>query len=286
MRWQPGHESPDVVDRRGERGPVANAGIIWLVISLLRSRFGWVGVIIGLGVFAVLGGLRFLGGGGQSLGAQGGRPARADAERVQFVSFVLDDAQATWREKLDGSSKGYRNAKLVLFTDQTSSSCGLGRAEAGPFYCPSDERVYLDLAFFAELERRFGAPGDFAQAYVIAHEIGHHVQKVLGIEARAATGARRGEDSASVRLELQADCFAGVWANSTKRRDLLEAGDVDEGLRAAAAVGDDRLQREATGATHPETWTHGSSEQRTRWFRRGFEQGAVKACDTFAASAL
>ena len=178
----------------------------------------------------------------------------------------------------------------MLFTDATQTGCGYGDAATGPFYCPSDERVYIDLGFFHELAGKLGARGQFAQAYVVAHEIGHHVQKLLGITEKADACARgvgrHGATSASVRLELQADCFAGIWAHSTQQRDLLEAGDIESAVGAAAAVGDDRLQRQATGTVSPDSWTHGSSEERVRWFRRGYDTGSIPACDTFAATSL
>jgi predicted metalloprotease len=212
------------------------------------------------------------------------QPAPGENELVEFVSFVLDDAQGTWNRLLMNVGPGYRRAKLVLFTDSTRSGCGIGEAAMGPFYCPLDEKVYIDLAFYRELKRRFGAPGDFAQAYVITHEIGHHVQHVLGISDQVREIQQRRPDQAnmlSVRLELQADCLAGVWGHSTAKRDVLEAGDVDEALAAAAAIGDDRIQKSATGSTNPETWTHGSSEQRVTWFRRGLQSGRIEDCDTF-----
>jgi predicted metalloprotease len=182
----------------------------------------------------------------------------------------------------------YRHAKLVLFTDATNTGCGFGRAATGPFYCPSDEQVYIDLGFYRELDQKLGAGGDFAQAYVIAHEMGHHVQKLLGTSDKVdkMRGHTDGSGGASVRLELQADCYAGVWAHGAAQRNLLDQGDLDEALRAAAAIGDDRLQRQATGTVSPETWTHGSSEQRGRWLRRGYDTGKLESCDTFAANPL
>lgn len=203
---------------------------------------------------------------------------------VQFVSFVLDDAQAVWTKVLPGR---YREARLVLFRDLTQSGCGFGEAATGPFYCPVDEKVYIDLGFYDELRRRFDAPGDFAQAYVLAHEIGHHVQKVIGIEGQVRQLQQRRPGAAnqlSVRMELQADCFAGIWGHSTARRQILEQGDVEEGLNAAAAIGDDRIQRMQTGFVRPDSFTHGSSQQRVEWFRRGLETGSVEACDTFGGS--
>jgi predicted metalloprotease len=200
---------------------------------------------------------------------------------VQFVSFVLDDTQHTWQRMLGGR---YRDAKLVLFREATQSGCGFAGAATGPFYCPADEKVYIDLSFYEELKRRFGAPGDFAQAYVLAHEVGHHVQHLLGIDQKVRQAQRSDPSQAnalSVRTELQADCFAGVWGNSTARRDILEKGDVEEGLNAAAAIGDDRLTR---GRVSPDSFTHGTSAQRVGWFRRGLESGQVSACDTFGSA--
>jgi predicted metalloprotease len=213
--------------------------------------------------------------------APGQEPAAAD-DPARFVGFVLDDVQKTWAEIFAKNGAQYSRAKLVLFSGATASGCGTGTTQTGPFYCPRDRRVYIDLDFYRELARRFGAPGDFAQAYVIAHEVGHHVQNLLGTMERArqlAQGTDH-ENEASIRQELQADCYAGVWAHSTQQRDLLQAGDVEEGLRAAAAVGDDALQRQAQGRVSPESWTHGSSAQRVTWFKRGYETGSTNACDT------
>ena len=203
---------------------------------------------------------------------------------VQFVSFVLDDVQKTWRSILADRHVPYEDAKLVLFRDVTQSGCGTAQSTMGPFYCPLDQKVYIDLAFYDELQRRFGAPGDFAQAYVLAHELGHHVQHLLGIDAQSRRLQRANpgsENAVSVRLELQADCFAGIWGHSTEQRRILSEGDIDEGLNAAAAVGDDRLQRAATGRVNSESFTHGSAAQRSAWFKRGFTTGQIEACDTF-----
>lgn len=284
MRWQRGYRSSDVEDRRGQGGGPGLMRLLPLVPMLMRSPLGWV-VLIAIGGYAAYQALR---GPSASQNARGGGPAVArDAdESAQFVGFVLDDVQSTWRRLLaeDGRAP-YRNAKLVLYTDATSTACGYGEAATGPFYCPRDERVYLDLGFFRELGRRLGAPGDFAQAYVIAHELGHHVQKLLGTSERvrrAPRAAMAGPHGLSVRLELQADCYAGIWAHASSQRDLLEVGDLDEALAAAAAVGDDRLQRQATGTVQPETWTHGSAAERAAWFRRGYDGGSLQSCDTFA----
>jgi predicted metalloprotease len=220
--------------------------------------------------------------------AAGGEAPTSENDRlVDFMSFVLDDAQRFWGRTFEGSGETYREAKLVLFTGSTQSACGGATSAIGPHYCPADEKVYLDLDFFRELRNRFGAPGDFAQAYVLAHEIGHHVQALLGIMNRVEDAERSDPGNAeelSVRLELQADCFAGVWGYTTYDRDLLESGDLQEGLDAAAAVGDDRIQKQAGERVNPETWTHGSSAQRMEWFRRGFDRGDPGVCDTFATN--
>jgi predicted metalloprotease len=210
---------------------------------------------------------------------------RADDAESQFVRVVLADTEDTWREIFDQRGGGYAAPVLVLFDRATQSACGRGVSAMGPFYCPADRKVYLDLSFFHDLDQRFGAPGDFAQAYVIAHEVGHHVQTATGVSERvSAMRERSGESEAnalSVRQELQADCFAGVWGFYAARRNLLEPGDVEEGLRAAAAIGDDRLQQRSQGYVVPESFTHGSSAQRVEWFRRGLESGRPEACDTF-----
>ena len=206
-----------------------------------------------------------------------------------FMEFVMGDVQDSWVTTFAGGGKTYERTKLRLFAGGVRTGCGAASSESGPFYCPGDRRVYLDLGFFRELRDRFGAPGDFAQAYVIAHEVGHHVQNLLGILPQVNQAQRDDPDSAnelSVRLELQADCFAGVWAHSAYQRQILEDGDLEEGLTAAAAIGDDRIQTQATGGFDRETFTHGSSEQRTRWFLKGYEEGAVSSCDTFAAESV
>ena len=283
MKWQRGYRSSDVVDRRGGMGMAS--GSLGPLIAI-GSRFGIVGILAAVGLYFA--GQAFLSSdsavSAPSTSEQRAVPSAQD-ELVSFVSFVFDDAQKLWEQKLADQGQRYERAKLVLFEDRTSSACGYGSAAVGPFYCPADQRVYIDLGFYRDLERRFGAPGDFAQAYVIAHEIGHHVQGLVGAELRGVDGARRRRDSRSsesVKFELQADCLAGVWAHSTRARDLLEHGDVEEALDAAAAIGDDRLQRQSSGTVNPETFTHGSSEQRAHWFRRGFASGRMDACDTFA----
>jgi predicted metalloprotease len=253
--------------------------VILLVLSLLFHK----------NFFALLG----TGGGQTGSTPVASRPVQetpAESTERQFVTFVLNDTQKTWQTILSQQGDAsYRHAKLVLFRDSTDSGCGYAQAASGPFYCPEDEKVYIDLAFYDELKQRFGASGDFAQAYVIAHEIGHHVQKLLGIEGRVHNlmeNDSRHAKQYSVRLELQADCYAGIWAHSTQERKLLEAGDVEEGLNAAAAVGDDRLQRMAGRAVNPDSFTHGSSTQRSEWFRHGFDAGRLEDCDTFASGAV
>jgi len=287
MRWDRDHRSGDIVDQRGGGGGgPAGAGVgmlFWLL-----SRFGFKGLLIG---GAVLAAAYFFMPGAIGMGEQravgptSGAETAGNDEAKAFVGFVLDDVQSTWQQIFAERGKRYVPAKLVLFTGTTRSGCGYGSAEVGPFYCPSDQRVYIDLSFYRELDRRFGAPGDFAQAYVIAHEIGHHVQTLLGIESKKQALMRNGEpeNAVSVRQELQADCYAGIWAHATSRRNILEGGDVEEGLRAAAAIGDDALQRQAQGEVRPESWTHGSSEQRVTWFKRGYAAGSVEACDTLGA---
>jgi predicted metalloprotease len=216
-------------------------------------------------------------------GAQQGPDA--DATLKDFVGFVVNDVQTHWAEQFKRAGKTYQPTKLVLFSDATSTGCGPASSETGPFYCPADEKVYLDLGFFRELRSRFGAPGDFAQAYVIAHEFGHHVQNLTGISDQVTSARQRSPDESnelSVRLELQADCFAGVWGHTAYAQGELDSGDIEEGLAAAAAVGDDRLQKAATGRVDRESWTHGSSAQRTKWFRKGFDSGDANGCDTFS----
>jgi predicted metalloprotease len=281
MRWTPGGESDDIEDRRDDSG---------------GGGFGFGGMHIGLGGMLILLILSFVfkrnffnvvstGGGTRPAITQ---PDHArDAQEnptVQFISFVLDDTQKTWAQVLPEQGIRYRHAKLVLFRDLTYSGCGTARAATGPFYCPADEKVYIDLGFYDELKQRFGAPGEFAQAYVLAHEIGHHVQKLIGVEGkvRALEQSNPSEaNSLSVKTELQADCLAGVWAHSTEQRNLLENGDIESAMNAAAAVGDDRLQKMSTGHVSPESFTHGTSAQRTQWFQRGVSEGTIAGCNTF-----
>jgi uncharacterized protein len=285
MKWLPGGESQDIEDRRDEGGGGfqfggMHIGIGGAIILLILS------FIFKTNLFALLGG----GTGDPGPAVSRPDPARDSSEKplVQFVSFVLDDTQNTWTQILpEQTGRPYRHAKLVLFRDSTQSGCGGARSATGPFYCPEDEKVYIDLSFFDELHRRFGAPGQFAQAYVLAHELGHHVQRLIGIEGKVPQlqeSNSREANQLSVRLELQADCFAGVWAHSTQQRGLLEKGDVESALGAASAVGDDRLQKMSTGHISPETFTHGTSQQRMHWFTAGLDSGTIKTCITFGQS--
>jgi predicted metalloprotease len=288
MRWDPGHESPDVIDRRGERSTAGVGGIgglLFFLPMLMRSKFGWLIILAVGGYYA----WSQFGGGAAPARVHSGEAAVTSpaGDLAHFSSFVLDDTQSMWERDFRERGQTYRRAKLVLFENATQTGCGFGESATGPFYCPTDERAYIDLGFFRDLEKRLGAGGDFAQAYVIAHEIGHHVQKLLGVNDKVG-GARSsaGQEGTSVRMELQADCFAGVWGHSTEQRKVLEQGDVDEAIGATKAIGDDTLQRKSTGTVQPETWTHGSSAQRGKWFRRGLESGKIEACDTFSAREL
>jgi predicted metalloprotease len=287
MRWTPGGTSNDIEDRRDESGGGGGFGfggmrlglgglVILFILSLIFKQ----------NFFALLGG-----GGAPSTGSTVAGPpdtARDDAEKplVQFVSVVLDDTQKTWEQLLPQQAGiPYRHAKLVLFRNYTQSGCGGAESATGPFYCPADEKVYIDLGFYDELKQRFGAPGEFAQAYVLAHEVGHHVQKLTGVERQVRQLQQSSPQSGnrlSVMMELQADCLAGVWAHSTQQRGLLESGDVESALGAAAAVGDDHIQKMMRGQVQPETFTHGSSEQRMHWFTQGLNSGSIAGCNTFA----
>jgi predicted metalloprotease len=283
MRWQRRGPSENLEDRRAEGG----RGRIPLPIG--RGGLGIGGTVALIAVMWMLGidpTVLLSGDPGSMVNVDTGPSAPFESspeedDLVQFVSFVLDDLQTTWPQLLTG----YRNARLVLFRGATHSACGTGQSEMGPFYCPADGKVYVDLSFYGELRSRFGAPGDFAQAYVLAHEVGHHVQALTGIEQRVRAEQRAAGGSAndlSVRMELQADCFAGVWGHHAARRDVLEPGDVEEGLRAAGAIGDDRIQEMSGRGVHPESFTHGSSDQRMTWLKRGLESGDPEVCDTFA----
>lgn len=284
MRWSDGRRSDNVEDRRGMSTgrKVVGGGIGTIILALVAMYFGIDPSVI-------------LQQGGSPLSAptetrQAGKPPAND-ELAQFVSVVLADTEDTWHEIFNKNGKSYQEPKLVLFTGAVESACGYAQAAMGPFYCPMDQKVYIDLGFYRDLKERYKAPGDFAQAYVIAHEVGHHVQSLLGISEKVQTMQRRvGKAEAnqlSVRLELQADCLAGIWAHHANRsRQVLETGDVEEALQAATSIGDDRLQQQAQGYVVPESFTHGSSEQRVRWFKTGFDNGSFGACNTFGAGAL
>ena len=273
MRWTPGGRSPNLEDRRSLGGGVGRGlglggTVVVLALSLIfgRNLFNDLGVEPGVAATAPM------------------TPADSAREepQVQFVSFVLDDVQNTWANTLPKYGNRFSPARLVLFRNSTDSGCGPAQSVMGPFYCPIDERVYLDLGFFDELQTRFGASGDFARAYVIAHELGHHVQHLIGTDARVRQLQESNPSEAnqlSVRLELQADCYAGVWANSTDQRQMLERGDVDEALNAASAVGDDRIQQRTTGRINVDSFTHGSAAQRSAAFKRGFQSGDPRNCN-------
>ena len=279
MRWQGRRTSGNVEDRRGmSRGALigGGGGLATLVVLAIA-------MLTGVDPREIL----------QSspsaeVGQQQGGAPPADDPQAQFVSVILADTEDTWNQVLPQVGSNYQEPRLVLFSDAVGSACGTASAAVGPFYCSRDSTVYLDMAFFADLERRFGAPGDFARAYVIAHEVGHHVQNLLGISSQVqqqqAQSSEEGANALSVRLELQADCLAGVWgAHAKQERDFLEGGDIEEALQAASAIGDDRLQAQTRGHVVPESFTHGSSAQRVEWFRRGLDSGDPQACDTFGA---
>lgn len=292
MKWRKGPRSSNLEDRRfqtgGRRLPLPGGG---------RTGVGLGGIVV-LMVLSLLFGQDFLSllsaGGGETgafpassgSGSAAGTASAEEERTVDFVSFVLDDLQETWARVLpQGLGRAYQETQLVLFRNSIRSACGYASSASGPFYCPGDAKVYVDLAFFDELRRRFGAPGDFAQAYVLAHEVGHHVQNIVGIETQVRQLQRSrpsAQNQLSVLMELQADCFAGVWGFSTAQREILDRGDVEEALNAAAAIGDDRIQRQTTGYINPESFTHGSSQQRVQWFRRGLETGDPNVCDTYS----
>ncbi|MDS4028599.1 MAG: neutral zinc metallopeptidase [Candidatus Contendobacter sp.] len=282
MRWRTGRESDNVEDRRGFRAAptIAGGGIGTIILVLVALYFGIDPSF-----------LPQSGTPNRAPTQQSVQPSPADDESRKFVSVVLADTEDTWRDLFRRMGGTYQDPKLVLFTGAVQSACGFAQAAVGPFYCPADRKVYIDLGFFEELKARFRAPGDFAKAYVIAHEIGHHVQNLLGISHKVESLRGRSSQSEanamSVRLELQADCFAGVWAfHANRARQILEAGDIEAALNAATAIGDDRLQIQARGYVVPDSFTHGSSTQRVRWFKRGITGGDLRQCDTFNAAQL
>jgi predicted metalloprotease len=288
MRWEGREQSTNIEDRRGMRVPGGRGAgfgclglLAVLVISMLtgadpRQLLGILGLVQQIAPQAQ-----------EQRVPQG--PPPANDPQAQFVGVVLKDTENVWQQVFQRNGKRYQDPTLVLFDGRVASACGMTSAAVGPFYCPGDHKVYLDMAFFRELSQRFGAPGDFAQAYVVAHEVGHHVQNLLGLSDQVTAlqeraRSREQANGLSVRLELQADCFAGVYGNFNKQ--YLDPGDVEEGLRAAAAIGDDMIQKQSRGDVAPESWTHGSSEMRVRWLRKGLESGDPSSCDTFKASQL
>jgi uncharacterized protein len=274
MRWRDQRQSDNIEDRRGAGRTIAVGGGLGGILLLVLA------LIFGADPRQLLEQLPQT-----TDNPQTSRSANAaEEEQKQFVAAVLAQTEDGWEEKFRQMGRTYRKPTLVLFTDQVRSGCGVAGSSTGPFYCPADQKLYLDLSFFQELRTKFGAPGDFAAAYVIAHEVGHHVQNLLGIMDRAGSG--KGATGSSVRLELQADFLAGVWANYANNKGLLEQGDVEEALRAASAVGDDRLQRQGQGYAVPDSFTHGTSEQRARWFRLGLQTGDIRQGDTFSAREL
>jgi predicted metalloprotease len=280
MRWETGRRSTNVEDRRGMGGAgmIGGGGIGMLILVLIVS------FITGTNPLELLQQVPDTPAG--QTGPAG--PPPANDEQAQMVSAVLGDTEDTWRQIFAQNGSQYQEPALVLFEGSVQSACGMASSAVGPFYCPADQKVYIDLSFFRDLDQRFGAPGDFAQAYVVAHEVGHHVQTLLGVSSRVNQMRQRMSETQanqlSVLQELQADCYAGVWGNHAASREWLEDGDVEEGLRAAAAIGDDRLQRQSQGHVVPESFTHGSSEQRQQWLRRGLQSGDIRQCDTFGTA--
>ncbi len=291
MLWKSGRRSRNVEDRRGSASHRAGRRPGRLRIGRGLGGIGTI-VIVLIALYFGVDPSMFLQGSAPPSPRQTAEPRSAQENQLaDFVSVVLADTEDSWRDLFASDGRTYREPKLVLFTDVVRSACGFAEAAMGPFYCPADQKVYIDLGFYRDLRKRHGAPGDFAQAYVIAHEVGHHVQTLLGISQRVhdiRTRVSRTEgNQLSVRQELQADCFAGVWAKHAQRtRQVLERGDIEEALRAASSIGDDRLQRQAQGYITPESFTHGTSAQRVRWFKSGFDSGDPEQCDTFGAAKL
>ena len=283
MRWEQGRRSGNIEDRRGMR--TASAGGLGIGGLLLVMVISWITGVNPMALLSIANGVS----GGASAPAEPGRQGAPQGDpQAEFVAVVLADTEDTFGQLFSQAGDRYQAPTLVLFSDAVQSACGLTQAAVGPFYCPGDRKVYIDLSFFRELDQQFGAPGDFAQAYVVAHEVGHHLQTLLGVSDRVGQLRQRASEvqanQLSVRQELQADCFAGVWGHYAAQKQLLDAGDVEEGLRAAAAIGDDRLQRMGQGRVSPESWTHGSSEQRVEWLTRGMKAGSLDACDTFGST--
>ncbi|KQQ60530.1 metallopeptidase [Pseudomonas sp. Leaf129] len=295
MLWKKGRRSDNVVDARGDGGGSGGGGMrmggkgLSLTAVVLIVGFG---LLTGQDPMQILGELTGQGQQAAPVDTSQRKAPPANDEQAEFVSTVLGDTEDTWKQIFQQGGQTYKEPKLVLFSGQVQSACGHATAASGPFYCPADQQVYLDMAFFREMSQRFGAAGDFAQAYVIAHEVGHHVQTLLGVsdqvqQARQSGQRMEGANGLLVRQELQADCFAGVWAfNGQKRLNWLEPGDIEEALNAANAIGDDRLQQQGQGRVVPDSFTHGTSAQRVRWFKAGFAQGQIDQCDTFGAKSL
>ncbi|WP_109118207.1 neutral zinc metallopeptidase [Azospirillum sp. TSO22-1] len=301
MRWQDGRESENIEDRRDEgySGGGFGGGRMGIPIPIGRGGLGIGGLVAVFLISWVLGidPMALLGGGDPTVATaprtttvQRAPRSGAEDELKSFVGHVLADTEDTWNAAFQQMGRTYQEPRLVLFSGAVDSACGTAQSAMGPFYCPLDRKVYIDLGFYRDLRDRFHAPGDFAQAYVVAHEVGHHVQTLLGISQKVGEAQQRASkteaNALSVRLELQADCFAGLWGNAAQRRGVLEPGDVDEALNAATAIGDDRLQQQARGRVTPDSFTHGSSAQRVRWFKRGMDSGRLDACDTFSAERL
>ena len=297
MRWKGGRRSSNVEDRRGQSAGYnsGGSGLLSFIPMLVRTKTGRIMLLIG--VVVVFGSRMMgidllpmlLGGGGTAVTGQPYELSPAEKEMGEFVSVVLADTEDTWKATFREQGGVYQEPTLVLFTGRVNSACGMASSAVGPFYCPGDQQLYVDLSFFQDLSQRHGAPGDFARAYVIAHEVGHHVQTLLGVSdqvRQAGRGKSKAEVNAlSVKQELQADCFAGLWGHAANvDRQLLDPGDLEEALMAATAIGDDRLQREAGRSVVPDSFTHGTSAQRVKWFRKGFESGDIAVCDTFSAS--
>jgi len=288
MRWKKARRSDNLVDARGTGGGIGGKGL----------GIGGIVLIVVIGLLSGQDPLQILGQIGgqlieqQATPTQNRAPSAEQSEQVEFVRAILGDTEDTWQALFAASGSQYQEPRLILFEGGVKSACGFASSAVGPFYCPGDQQVYLDLQFFREMEQRFAAAGDFAQAYVIAHEIGHHVQTLLGVSAKVNQARRsgqrvEGDGGLLVRQELQADCLAGLWAHhAQKRHAWLEPGDLEEALNAAAAIGDDRLQKQSRGQVVPDAFTHGTSEQRVRWFRAGFESGDIARCDTFKAARL
>ena len=284
MRWKSGRRSSNLEDQRGRRvsrSAKGGGGIILLAL---------VGMYFGIDPSVVLNVGNQLGG-GQTTTSSSYQPSPEEAQLADFIAVVLGDTEDTWREEFSRRGASYREPTLVLFSGAVQSACGHAQAAMGPFYCPGDQKVYIDLSFYHDLKSKLNAPGDFAQAYVIAHEVGHHIQNLLGISDKVHAARQQVSETEynqlSVRLELQADCLSGVWANHADRaRQVIEPGDIDEALNAASQIGDDRLQQQSRGYVTPDSFTHGSSAQRSRWFRQGYSDGDMNNCNTFEAARL